>query len=71
MNQLGKLVILGTLVLLPAGVGPSQASQEEGWVSLFEQRDALRLDQRGRQREEQVGGRRQHYRWLRQSVDAL
>lgn len=36
MNRLAKLVILGTLVFLPAGVCPSSASQEDGWVSLFD-----------------------------------
>jgi hypothetical protein len=39
MNQLAKLVILGALVLLPPGVclqPSSSASQEDGWVSLFD-----------------------------------
>ena len=36
MNQLGKLVILATLLLLPAGSYPSAASEDEGWVSLFD-----------------------------------
>jgi hypothetical protein len=36
MNRLGKIVILGMLVLLPPGLYPSSASEEDGWVSLFD-----------------------------------
>jgi hypothetical protein len=36
MNRLGKIVILGMLVLLPPGLSPSSAREEDGWVSLFD-----------------------------------
>jgi hypothetical protein len=36
MNRPGKLVMLGILLLVSAGIRPSAASQEEGWISLFD-----------------------------------
>ena len=37
MNRPGKLFVLGVLMLIPAGICPSLASQEDsGWVSLFD-----------------------------------
>ncbi len=36
MNRLGKLVILGTFMLLAAEIYPAKASAEDGWVSLFD-----------------------------------
>jgi hypothetical protein len=37
MNRPGKLFVLGVLMLIPVGICPSLASQEDsGWVSLFD-----------------------------------
>jgi len=36
MNRLGKLATLGMLLLVSAGICPSTASEEDGWVSLFD-----------------------------------
>jgi hypothetical protein len=37
MNRPGKLFVLGVLMLIPAGICPSLASQEDsGWISLFD-----------------------------------
>jgi len=36
MNRLGKLWFAGLLAFIPAGARPSTASQQDGWVSLFD-----------------------------------
>ena len=36
MNRLGKFVLLGMLLFVPSGACVSSASQDEGWVSLFD-----------------------------------